>query len=82
MILSSKGLKPRIYCKDGFNMSVQDHEHAYCNPGYTSEVGFPSEEEPLLKGYAEDSDNPTETIYAHVPNKLIQEIINKHGGIK
>lgn len=35
--------KPRIKCKDGFSMSVQDGEHHYANYGESSEVGFPSE---------------------------------------
>ena len=45
----------RIRCADGFNMSVQANEGAYCTPridfaeNYTEvEVGFPSQKEDLL----------------------------------
>ena len=74
--------RPAIKCKDGFTMSVQDHEFAYATFGSTSEIGFPSEEEPLLDGYAEDPSDPTGTVYPHVPNELIDKIIDKHGGLK
>ena len=74
--------KPAIKCKDGFSMSVQDHEFAYATPGLTSEIGFPTKEEPLLEGYAEDPSDPTGTVYPHVPNELIEKIIAKHGGEK
>ena len=73
--------KPRIKCKDGFSMSVQDGEHHYANYGESSEVGFPSEKEELLMPYVEDAESPTETVYAYVPNAVISEIIKKHGGI-
>ena len=72
--------KPRIICKDGFSMSVQDGEHHYAIPGETSEVGFPSDIEELLMPYVEDSERPLDTVYAHVPNVVVVKIINKHGG--
>jgi hypothetical protein len=50
----------RVECKDGFNMSVQAHDGAYCTPRWTNtgpyvsvEVGFPSEYEPLLREYVD-----------------------------
>tara|TARA_R110002051_G_scaffold268014_1_gene328106 strand:- start:352 stop:585 length:234 start_codon:yes stop_codon:yes gene_type:complete len=73
--------RPKIKCKDGFTMSVQDSEHHYAIPGETSEVGFPSEVEELLMLFVEDPEFPTETVYAHVPNELIDKIIEKHGGL-
>ena len=73
---------PPIVCNDGFSMSVQDNPQNYCTPGKTSEVGFPSEEEELLMPYCEDPSAPTETVYAHVPNTLVEKVIKKHGGIK
>ena len=73
--------KPAIKCKDGFTMSVQDSEHHYCNVGVSSEVGFPSEQEELLMPYVEDKDRPTETVYAYVPNSIIEKVIKKHGGL-
>ena len=81
----------RLHCNDGFSMSVQAHYGVYCSPrvdpsetGYYSEVeiGFPSEKEELLMGYVEDYDNPTDTVYGYVPVEVVQEVIEKHGGIK
>ncbi len=74
--------RPRVECKDGFSMSVQDGEFNYATPGKTSEVGFPSEKEELLMDWVEDPDRPTETVYAHVPNDVIEKVIAKHGGRK
>ena len=80
-----------LYCNDGFSMSVQAHKHSYCSPRVNPEetdcydkveVGFPSDREELLMEYVEDYDNPTDTIYAYVPVKVVQEVIEKHGGIK
>ena len=63
-------LNKEIICKDGFRMSVQANETAYCHPRvnnaikYTAaEVGFPSEPEPLLTEWSDDADNPTQTVY-------------------
>ena len=81
-------IRPRLICKDGFSMSVQGNQGAYCSPrealasGYTDlEVGYPSEDEVLLKEFAEDPDNLTDTIYGYVHVKVIEEVITKHGGI-
>ena len=78
----------RLVCTDGFSMSVQANEGAYCTPRendqseYASvEVGFPSEEEPLIMEYAENPDDPTETVYGWVPAHVIRKVIVKHGGI-
>ena len=81
----------RLYCNDGFSMSVQAHDGAYCSPrtdpAYTDyyfevEVGFPSEREELLMEYVEGYDNPTGTVYGYVPVEVVQEVIEKHGGSK
>ena len=81
-------LNELVECADGFTMSVQAHEGAYCSPRmdnaekYTAvEVGFPSREEPLLLDFAEDSDRPTKTVYGWVPAKVIVNVIAKHGGM-
>jgi len=80
--------KRPIVCSDGFTMSVQASSAHYCSPRedngphYAFEVGFPTEEEALLIRYAEDPDNPTETVYAWVPAEVIDAVIAKHGGIK
>lgn len=85
------GLVKRLYCNDGFNMSVQACCYNYCSPrvdpdqtdGYWNvEVGFPSEKEDLLMEFAESPDNPTETVYGYVPIDVVIQVINKHGGIK
>lgn len=78
----------RIKCRDGFTMSVQASAYTYCSPRVSGlgfyeayEVGFPSEEEPLLMPYAETPEDPTGTIYGFVPAQTIVSIIAKHGGI-
>ena len=77
----------RLHCNDGFSMSVQPMLSARVKPEetdcyYQVEVGLPSEREELLMEYAEDCDKPTDTIYAYVPVEVVQEVIEKHGGIK
>jgi hypothetical protein len=79
---------PRIKCVDGFTMSVQCHSGSYCSPrrndsNYYSqvEVGFPSEAPRLFMRYAEDYDNPTDTVYGYVPIEIVAAEINSHGGI-
>jgi hypothetical protein len=79
----------RIFCTDGFNLSVQAGFGKYCSPRisydnidfdgpYTEfEVGFPSSFETLLEPYGDQSDD----VCGYVPVKVIVEIIRKHGGI-
>ena len=69
-------LRERVVCADGFSMSVQAHEGAYCTPRtddaerYTAvEVGYPSEVEDMLMRWCEDSAEPTATVYAWVPSQ-------------
>ena len=86
-----KRLNKKIVCSDGFSMSVQANEYAYCEPRhadakqYTSvEVGYPSQREELLMEYAESSytnTDPTDTVYAYVPVALVYAVIFKHGGM-
>lgn len=78
----------RVTCADGFNMSVQAHYGAYCEPRINHapvyqkvEVGFPSAEEPLLMDYADEPFKPTATVYAYVPVHVVTTIIAKHGGM-
>jgi len=77
-----------VVCADGFSMSVQAHDGAYCEPRldaqrkYTLvEVGFPSAEEELIMPWAEDRNQPTETVYGYVPVDVVTNVIVKHGGI-
>ena len=76
-----------VHCADGFNMSVQANNRAYCSPRDNTgpwdsvEVGYPSAYEYCLQPYAEDPNRPTETVYGYVPNKLVHSIIEVHGGL-
>ncbi len=77
-----------IICADGFRMSVQAHNGAYCTPResnakkYTHvEVGFPSDPEPMLMEWCEDEQDPTGTVYGYVPSQVVTNVIAKHGGI-
>ena len=78
---------PYVICKDGFKMSVQAGQSLYSEPRDVAdsyeeaEVGFPSAEESLLTSYAEDNRNPCDTVYGYVPCSIIDEVIEKHGGI-
>ena len=82
-------VRKSITCKDGFFISVQGGtKFHYCNPrmkinSYEEvELGFPSEEDELIMEYAEDKDRPTETVYPWVPIKIVEQLIQKHGGIE
>ena len=91
MVRSGKAerLFTHLKCKDGFTMSVQGSEHNYSCPRrdveatqYSEmEIGFPSQEEPLILEYAEQPEIPTGTVYGYVPVDLIQKVIDKHGGL-
>jgi len=81
-------LNKKVVCADGFTMSVQAHESAYCEPRLNKqknyslvEVGFPSSEEKLLMPWAEDKNRPRETVYGYVPVGTVTNVIAKHGGI-
>ena len=78
---------PYVICKDGFKMSVQAGQSLYSEPrdvvdSYEeAEIGYPSEEESLITSYAEDYENLCDTVYGYVPCSIIDEVIEKHGGI-
>lgn len=78
---------PAITCKDGFTLSVQANEFAYCSPRWNDggwnkyEVGYPSERCEELMPYIDGEDsNPTQTVYGYVPECIIMDVINRHGG--
>ena len=78
----------QVVCADGFRMSVQAHDGAYCAPRadaqrqYTLvEIGFPSAEEALIMPWCEDDSTPTDTVYAYVPVDVVTTVIVKHGGM-
>ena len=78
---------PHVVCKDGFKMSVQAGQSLYSEPRDVAdhyeeaEVGFPSAEESLIARYADDEENLCDTVYGYVPCSIIDEVIEKHGGI-
>jgi hypothetical protein len=78
---------PHVICKDGFKMSVQAGQSLYSEPRDVAdkyeeaEIGFPSTEESLLTTYAEDNENLCDTVYGYVPCTIIDQVIEKHGGI-
>ena len=80
-------MTPYIVCADGFTMSVQASGSHYCEPRgnfnrYREfEIGFPSQKESLIMRYCEDESKPTDTVYSFVPFNVINEVLEKHGGI-
>ena len=84
-------LNKKVICADGFAVSVQANEGAYCSPRqddaeqYTEvELGFPSAREELIMDWmevvGEDSD-PTDSVYPYVPVDIVTTVIVKHGGM-
>ena len=80
--------RPRLYCNDGYSISVQASAFHYCSPrlnglqDYKSvELGYPSAEDELINEYAEGMDY-TDTVYGYVPIEVVEKLIEKHGGIK
>lgn len=57
--------RPRLFCNDGFNMSVQGSAFHYSNPrstesAYTEmEIGYPSQEDPIIMNWAENEKAPS-----------------------
>ena len=78
----------KVFCLDGFNVSVQAHSRNYCTPRndhgpYTEvELGFPSSSDHLIIQYAEDKSRPTDTVYGWVPVGLVKALLIKHGGMQ
>ena len=90
-IMTSSRL-PQIHCIDGFSMSVQVGYSLYSKPKKVAkrysevEIGYPSEHEPLLEEYAETIFEDgfidyTDTVYPYVPVKIVDNVLEKHGGI-
>lgn len=81
------GVRDRVFCSDGFSISIQGSNVTYCQPqenrgDYTHlELGFPESAEPLISDWAEDKNDLTGTVYPFVPIGIIEEVIQKHGGI-
>lgn len=78
----------RIKCADGFTVSIQASEMHYCDPRdnkgpYVSvELGYPTQEEPLIIDFAEEMEKPTQTVYGYVDVGIVVAMVNKHGGVQ
>lgn len=77
----------RIVCNDGFSISVQANTFSYCIPHdnkawpYSKvELGFPSAIDDLIEDFS-DEPGTTETVYPYVPIEIVNQLIEKHGGI-
>jgi hypothetical protein len=92
-----KPLNPSIVCKDGFRISVQGSQYAYCQPRIDEgpyshvECGFPSlkPSTSALREYAEDlygKDEAdcdfTDTVYGYVPVEIVLNELAQHGGVE
>ena len=82
-------VRGRITCNDGFSISVQGGTRFHycsprekCNEYIEVELGFPSDEEELLKDYAENPIDLMDSVYGYVPIELVEQVILKHGGLK
>ena len=81
-------VRSRVVCSDGFSISIQGgtsmhycHPRKLCNVYEKVELGYPSEPEELITTYAEGPEKLTETIYGYVPIEIVEEVVEKHGGI-
>ena len=81
---------PLIECADGFTISVQAHDFAYCTPRQNEgphthmEGGFPSMipgEELLAYMEGDDFKDPCDTVYPYVPREVFERELERHGGI-
>lgn len=79
--------RPRVKCEDGYSVSIQAGWGIYSIPREDADVyiavelGYPSEADVELMCYAENEDNPTNTVYGFVPVSVIDKVLEKHGGI-
>ena len=87
-ILNKMNRNAIVICADGFEMSVQAHDGAYCTPRRSNadrykevEVGFPNAAEPMLMEYCENEEKPTDTVYPYVPVQVVTNVIARHGGM-
>ena len=81
--------RPHIFCRDGFELSIQAGSYWYCYPRETLEsgeyetveIGGLHKAEELFMPYAEEPKKPIKTVYAYVPVSVVEEVIAKHGGV-
>ena len=54
------------------------HDNGTYSDHNSVEIGFPSKEIPELNPYKVGDDDPTESVYSHVPLSVLALIINKY----
>jgi len=81
-------IRPRVYCEDGYSISIQANDCAYCVPRangrayYESfELGYPSDTDDLIDRYSEDPTNLLGTVYPYIDWIIVEKLLDKHGGI-
>ena len=77
----------RFFCRDGFSVSVVWGYGTNSGVGRNGdiesyELGYPSSADSLIAEFAEDSSDPTNTIYGWVPADIVQQLIQSHGGLR
>ena len=90
-VVNINGLRLPVVCADGFRVSIQASMAHYSIPRENNvraykacELGYPSEPDDLIKEYAEQDlgeNNYVDCVYPYVPAKVIQALLEKHGGI-
>lgn len=76
-----------IVCKNGLKFSCQANAGAYCSPRVDKgpwasvEIGFPNRKIDEIMQYAENSSEPTETVYGWVPVEVVEQIVENNGGL-
>lgn len=85
---SYQELRPYAECADGYRISIQASENHYCSPRLNGlheydevELGFPTAADELINDYAEDPEDYTKTVYGYVPVDVVDQLLEKHGGI-
>lgn len=88
----SRQMCKRLKMADGTTLSIQASWGHYCRPRENApfpdydfyhefEVGYPSVVIPEFMQYADDDDEPTETVYGYIPKSIIQSAIDRMGGV-
>ena len=81
-------VRPRVRCSDGYEISIQAGNGMYSTPRGVSdfyasvELGFPNMYDELISEYAEDPRKKTKTVFPYVPVEVVDELLEKHGGIQ
>ncbi len=76
-----------ICCADGLEFSAQASAFHYSvprenqGPWTAVEIGFPNQVVDEFLEYADDPENPTDTVYGRVPVAVVEAVVEKHGGI-